>query len=402
MPTDNTVSVKQLNLYVKSLIEGDKRLNFISVAGEISNFKNHYASGHWYFTLKDSEASVRCVMFKASASRVNFALSDGMSVVVSGRISLYEKDGQYQFYAEKIAPLGEGSLSLAFRITKEKLEKEGLFDESSKRPLNKRPKKVAVVTSDTGAAVKDICSTFKSRYPICELIICPVSVQGVNSVSSIIKTLDCVYKMQGIDTVILGRGGGSAEDLSPFNDEALARKVYESPFPVISAVGHETDFTICDFVADVRAATPTAAAVLATTDINEIKNQISDLKFKLTDILNLKTQNLSLNLKIISNRLQNPTEIINEKLQKIEFLKSRVLSLTDKKLNESEHGLSKSVSELDKLSPLKTLSRGFAVAAKDGFIITNADDVNIGDDISVLLKKGSLKCNVKEKSDGKV
>ena len=208
----NTITVSQLNTYVKSLIENDARLQIISVSGEISNFKNHFSSGHWYFTLKDQNASVRCVMFRSSASRVRFAVEDGLAVVLTGRVSLYEKDGQYQFYAEQMHPVGEGDLALAFKQVKEKLEAEGLFNPESKRPLAKFPKRIAVITSDTGAAIKDILNITSSRYPACEIVMCPVLVQGDMAARDMIKTLDRVYELDNIDTVIIGRGGGSAED----------------------------------------------------------------------------------------------------------------------------------------------------------------------------------------------
>lgn len=250
---NNSVTVKQLNLYIKSLIDSDQKLCNISVTGEISNFKNHYSSGHWYFTLKDADAQIRCVMFKWSNERVKIDLSDGMSVTVTGRVAVYEKDGQYQLYAESISAVGEGDLALKFQQIKEKLKSEGLFDTETKRAIPRFPKKIAVVTSDTGAAVKDITDILGRRYPICKIVMCPVAVQGEAAAKSMIDTLDKLYTLSDIDTVIIGRGGGSAEDLAAFNDEALARKIYESPFPVISAVGHETDFSISDFVADKRA-----------------------------------------------------------------------------------------------------------------------------------------------------
>ncbi len=399
---DTVISVRQLNLYVKSLIDGDKRLNYISVCGEISNFKSHYASGHWYFTVKDNDAALKCLMFKAFASRASFVPKDGMSVVVSGRVSIYEKDGQYQLYAESVMPYGEGDLSLAFRLVKEKLQKEGLFDEENKRPINKRPKRVAVLTSDTGAAIKDICSTFEKRYPICELVICPVTVQGEKSAKDIISSLERVYSLQGVDTVIIARGGGSAEDLAPFNDEALARKIYESPFPVISAVGHETDFTICDFVSDARAATPTAAAVIACDDILQIRSAEDNLRTRLIRNINALILNKSLNLKLLSEKIKNPETVIAEKLQKNEYLKKQLNGLMNSRLQKDELVFSKCLSELDALSPLKTLSRGFSVVSKDKKVITKTNDVDIGDSISVLLADGGLICDVKEKTNGKI
>ena len=401
---NNTVSVKQLNLYVKSVIEGDKRLNFISVEGELSNFKNHFASGHWYFTIKDSEASVKCVMFRSSAQRVTFLPQDGMRVVITGRVSLYEKDGQYQFYADNMVPFGEGDLALAFKLTKEKLEKEGLFDTAHKRPINKSPKRIAAITSDTGAAIHDICTTLESRMPSCEIVICPVLVQGKTAAKSIIDTIDRVYAVDGIDTIIIGRGGGSAEDLAPFNDEMLARKIYESPVPVISAVGHETDFTICDFVADLRAATPTAAAVLASNDMFDTTVRIKQYKNRLFAAFGIIFDRYRYRLEAVLNSsvFKKPTDITDRKLETVDYLTVRLKTALETKLTKSESKLLKSIASLDALSPLKTLSRGFSYATKDNIPITAVSDIAVGDNISLRFADGNAVCEVKEKINGKV
>ena len=401
---NSAISVKQLNLYVKSIIEGDKRLNLISVEGEISNFKNHYASGHWYFTVKDSDASVKCVMFRGSASRVTFVPKDGMRVVITGRVSLYEKDGQYQFYADSMVPFGEGDLALTFRIIKEKLEKEGLFDESEKRPINKTPKRIAVVTSDTGAAVHDICTTLESRMPSCEIVLCPVTVQGENAPKNIINTLERVYALSGIDTIIIGRGGGSAEDLAPFNDEMLARKIYESPIPVISAIGHETDFTICDYVADLRAATPTAAAMLAVQDVSEVLLKIKQYKNRLITLSGMIFDKYRYRLESVLNSsvLKKPDEIIDRKLETVDYLTGRLKTALDTKFTKSESKLLKSIASLDALSPLKTLSRGFSYATKDNKPITGINEIAVGDNILLKFADGNAVCEVKEKQNGKI
>ena len=284
----SAISVKQLNFYVKSLLEGDKNLVNIAVFGEISNFKNHYSSGHWYFSIKDNDAAIRCVMFKGNAQRVNFSVSDGMKVVLKGRVSLFEKDGQYQFYAEEMYPLGIGDITAQFELLKSKLSAEGLFDSENKRKLPKFPKRIAVITSETGAAVQDILNILSRRWPVADIILCPVSVQGEFAVPQMIDALDRVYNLADVDVIIIGRGGGSIEDLWAFNSEDLARKIYESPVPVISAVGHETDFTICDFVADLRAPTPSAAAELAVPDILEITDKLDNSKSILKNFLSSK------------------------------------------------------------------------------------------------------------------
>lgn len=395
----NAITVSQLNNYVKSLIENDTHLAILSVSGEISNFKNHFSSGHWYFTLKDKNSSVRCVMFKMAASRVKFAVEDGLSVVIRGRVSLYEKDGQYQFYAEEMHSVGEGDLALQFKQIKEKLEREGLFDIESKRVLPKFPKRIAVITSETGAAVRDILNITATRYPLCEIVLCPVLVQGELAARDMISTLERVYQLNDIDTIIIGRGGGSAEDLHCFNDEALARKIYESPFPIISAVGHETDFTICDFVADVRASTPSHAAELAVPDCLSLMSQIkttTDLlkgKFEnkcnlfVKNLQNLKTivssykllrimQNKQLDLDRISDKLEGKMQLIWQN----EF--SKIVNLTSK---------------IDALSPTKVMMRGFTTVTKNDLYVSRVNMVNVGDSICVKFSDGDINCLVTDK-----
>ena len=396
----NTITVSQLNAYVKSLIENDPRIAIVNVSGEISNFKNHFSSGHWYFTLKDANASIRCVMFRSSASKVRFRVEDGLAVVLKGRVSVYEKDGQYQFYAEEMHPLGEGDLALQFKQVKEKLEQEGLFDTDSKRTLPKFPKRIAVITSDTGAAVRDILNITSTRYPSCEIVMCPVLVQGDNAARDMIATLDRVYKLDDIDTIIIGRGGGSAEDLHCFNDEMLARKIYESPFPVISAVGHETDFTICDFVADVRASTPSHAAELAVPDCHELKKRVDVISSLLKstalrkyDIYNSKLQALS--LKVSPDSLERIVE--NKQLD--------VDRLSDKMANQMKFSLQNSVNKamnlaarIDALSPLQVMARGFSTVTKNGEYVTSTDKINAGDNITVKFNDGDINCLVTDKN----
>lgn len=392
----NTITVSQLNTYVKSLIENDPRLTFLNVSGEISNFKNHFSSGHWYFTLKDQNASIRCVMFRSAASRVRFEVSDGLAVVLRGRVSLYEKDGQYQFYAEEMQPVGEGDLALHFKQIKEKLEKEGLFDVESKRPLVKFPKRIAVITSDTGAAVRDILNITSTRYPTCEIVMCPVLVQGDNASRDMIATLDKVYKLDDIDTIIIGRGGGSAEDLHCFNDEMLARKIYESPFPVISAVGHETDFTICDFVADVRASTPSHAAELAVPDKEE-------LLIRTTNLANLIKSKMLINYNLHELRLKAVQSKINvssirrtlEKRQlDLDKLTDKISNEVSITLRDNESKMAQLLARIDALSPLKVLARGFAVATKDNKCISSVKQLSKGDCINVRFADGDVDCEI--------
>ena len=397
----NTITVSQLNTYVKSLIENDARLQIISVSGEISNFKNHFSSGHWYFTLKDQNASVRCVMFRSSASRVRFAVEDGLAVVLTGRVSLYEKDGQYQFYAEQMHPVGEGDLALAFKQVKEKLEAEGLFNPESKRPLAKFPKRIAVITSDTGAAIKDILNITSSRYPACEIVMCPVLVQGDMAARDMIKTLDRVYELDNIDTVIIGRGGGSAEDLHCFNDEALARKIYESPFPVISAVGHETDFTICDFVADVRASTPSHAAELAVPDKRELKGNVDAITNILNNKILLKHNFYNAKLQALQARVgsANLERVLQNRQLELDRITDKIVGSVNQRLQSCQNSLARLAAQIDAMSPLKVMARGFSVVSKAGKFVSNVSKLNVGDNINVKFCDGNIDCLVTDIND---
>lgn len=400
----NTITVSQLNTYVKSLIENDPRLTFVSVSGEISNFKNHFSSGHWYFTLKDQNASIRCVMFRSSAARVKFTVSDGLAVTLKGRVSLYEKDGQYQFYAEEMHPDGDGDLALAFKQVKEKLEREGLFELDNKRPLVKYPKRIAVITSDTGAAVRDILNITSSRYPVCEIVMCPVLVQGDMAARDMVKTLERVYALDDIDTIIIGRGGGSAEDLHCFNDETLARKIYESPFPVISAVGHETDFTICDFVADVRASTPSHAAELAVPESRDLHDRIVTAQKLLTNKILLKYNSYDTRLQIVKSKVSRLglQQIIQNKQMEIDRISDKIFNCAKQRLQDKENILSHLMARIDALSPLKVMARGFSVVTKQEKCVTGVSSLNVGDAVNVSLSDGDVDClvtNINKKAE---
>ena len=397
MQSVNSLSVKQLNFYVRSLIEGDAILNNVTVLGEISNFKNHYQSGHFYFTLKDSDAAVRCVMFKAYAQQIKFKPSDGMKVLLKGRVSLYEKDGQYQFYAEEMLEDGIGDITRKFNEIKDKLSMEGLFDTSSKRPIPKFPKRIAVVTSDTGAAVEDILNILSRRWKTSEIIMCPVAVQGKSAVPELCDALERLYCLSDIDVIIIGRGGGSIEDLWAFNEEALARKIYESPIPVISAVGHETDFTICDFVSDLRAPTPSAAAELATPDGAEIYSLLlryeNSLKTNLTSRLNFYKMRLEKSLS--SLYLRQPQDvIINNRAERLDILTDRLNSALNTKISALNQQLNANVLRLDALSPLKVLSRGFTSVTKDGKTVASVDQISKNDIIDLKFADGNANCTI--------
>lgn len=398
--SNQALTVKQLNLYVRSLIEGDPRLSGVCVSGELSNFKNHYQSGHFYFTLKDNDAQIKCVMFRSYAMKIKFRPEDGMRVILRGRVSLYEKDGTYQLYAEEMLPDGIGDIALAFEQIKEKLQNEGLFDEENKRPIPRFPKRIAVVTSETGAAVRDIINILTRRWPIAEIVMCPVSVQGESAVPEMCHALDRLYALSDIDVVIIGRGGGSIEDLWAFNSEILACKIYESPFPVISAVGHETDFTICDFVADLRAPTPSAAAELAVPDMAEITDKIYrcelSLKAQLENCYNYSYAKFS--GIINSYYFKNPEDaFIDRRIQAVDRIEDKLRALVDAKLQISEGDLKTAVARLDGLSPLKILSRGYAaVTDKNGKSVVSKNDVSDGDLVKLKLSDGGILCRVEE------
>lgn len=395
----SALTVKQLNLYVRSLLEGDPRLANVLVQGEISNFKNHYASGHFYFTLKDSEATIRCVMFRTNASRLKFEFQDGMQVILRGRVSIYEKDGQYQFYCEEAYPSGIGDIAMQFEQTKAKLEADGLFDADNKRPIPKFPKCIAVVTSDTGAAVQDILNILSRRWDLAEIILCPVSVQGENAVGEMIDALERVYNLNRADVIIIGRGGGSKEDLYAFNSESLARKIYESPVPVISAVGHETDFTICDFVADLRAPTPSAAAELAVCDKAEISMRLENYKTSLSNLLKAKYNLNRIKLDSVLNSpvFKNPQDffISNRYIQldRFEETLKRSASLKVDSLNLKTLSLAE---RLDVLSPLKVMARGFTAVQKDGKTVNSVKNFNIGDKLELTFYDGKAKADITE------
>lgn len=394
------LSVRQLNLYVKSLLDGDVRLMSCNVCGEITNFKRHISSGHLYFTLSDGAASVKCVMFKGNALRNSFDLKDGLSVTCVGRVSLFEKDGAYQLYVESVMPAGLGDKLLALQMLKEKLSKEGLFDLESKRSITSMPKRIAVVTSGTGAALQDIINVIGRRYPVCEIVVCSASVQGAFAVGELINTLDKIYdNAEKFDTIIIGRGGGSSEDLSAFNDEKLARKIYDSPIPVISAVGHETDITICDLVADLRAPTPSAAAELAVPDRYELINKIAIIRKNCSNLLKQKSDVNETKLKaIMSGQLfSDPMLLIDNRAELPDRLIEKISNSLSEKFEKDTLMFKAIVDKIDALSPMKIMSRGYSFASSNGKNITKVTDVDIGDNILLTVTDGKIKCNVIDK-----
>ena len=391
------LTVTELNNYVKKLLDNEPNLKNVFVTGEISNFKNHY-SGHMYMTIKDEGGAIKAVMFSSYANRLRFAPENGMKVIIFGSVSLYNKDGSYQFYITDMQPDGLGALNLAFEQLKEKLQNEGLFNAEHKKPLPEFPQKIGVMTAPDGAAVRDIFSVLKRRYPVAEIVFCPVAVQGASAAPEIVKGIQLFNEKNACDVLIVGRGGGSLEDLWAFNEEIVARAIFASNIPVISAVGHETDFTIADFVADLRAPTPSAAAEVAVPDIFELKAGLLGLKQHLAVLIKnrvnaerefLINTEKQLNLISPSNKILNSrTELVN--------INEKLINTMLLKLNNEKAKISVLASQLNALSPLEVLSRGYAISYKEASPVTSVKQVAAGDNIKVVVKDGELFATVNE------
>ena len=389
------VSVSDLNLYIKEKIAGDEALNAVVVKGEISNFKAHY-TGHFYFTLKDDKSLIKCIMFKSYAERINFKPKDGMKVIIFGGVSVFERDGIYQIYAKAMMEQGVGDLYAAYEKLKEDLAKEGLFDESHKKKIPLKPKIIGVLSSQTGAVIRDIINVSTRRNPNCYIRLLPVPVQGPGATKEIVKGIETMNEKKLADVIILARGGGSLEDLWPFNEEIVARAIYNSEIPIISAVGHETDFTIADFVSDLRAPTPSAAAELANPDIYELKNKIRtlnerarlSLKKKL-ELMKMKYQSL-MNSKVFTDPIQN---MQNNYLRIDGFIKRLENSIVLKQKGVQKDFKSM-VLKLDALSPLKTMVRGFSIIEKDGKIIKSSKNLEKDDEVSIKLIDGNKQAKI--------
>ena len=392
----SAISVKQLNLYIKTLLEGDERLAFISVCGEISNFKHHYASGHLYFTLKDDSSALKCVMFKSNAMRLKFVPGEGAQVVCSGRVSVYERDGSYQLYVENIAPMGQGELLAALEKTKKRLEAEGLFATERKRRLPPFPEKIAVITSETGAAAHDIITILGRRFPLCKILFCPATVQGAQAPSSLRNALDIVAKSDA-ELVIIGRGGGSIEDLWCFNDEELVRKIAAMPIPVISAVGHETDYTLSDFAADLRAPTPSAAAELTVPDVEELRYNLEVMRRGMDAALEGKISSYDNALRMMMKRecFANTEQIICGSRHEKQFrLTEKINNEIERKLYVKEMDFCRVAEKLDALSPLKTMLRGYSVIRKDKMTVSSVDQIKENEIVEILFKDGKATATV--------
>lgn len=393
------LSVSQLNRYIKMNFDADENLANIFISGEISNFTNHYRTGHLYFTLKDDSAAVRAVMFNSSAKRLKFMPEDGMKVVARGRVSVYEASGQYQLYVDDMQPDGVGALNLAYEQLKEKLQKEGLFSEHHKKPLPPYPEKVGVITSPTGAAVRDIINVLGRRFPYAEIVFCPVLVQGDGAHLQLIDAVNLFNSERAADVIIIGRGGGSIEDLWEFNDEGLARAVYNSEIPVISAVGHETDFTICDFVADMRAPTPSAAAELAVPDANELQYALSALKNRMFLNVSSGIADRRSRLEYLTSKgaLKSPDEMLSNRSQRLDTAFSKMLSSYENRIGGKKVEFISAATALSKLDPMSVLMRGFAfVSDKSGKNVYSSQALAKGDKINVRFHDGSAVCEVKE------
>jgi len=386
------VTVTQLNQYVKSLLDGNPLLSSVYISGEISNFTNHYKSGHLYFTLKDETAAVKAVMFKGQASKLSFEPENGLKVIVRARVSLYDRDGAYQIYVDAMQPDGVGALQKAYEQLKAKLEKEGLFDERRKKPLPRFPKRVGVITAETGAAVRDIIHVLGRRYPLADIVLCPVLVQGDGAPPQLIQALETLNAERAADVIIIGRGGGSIEDLWAFNDEGVARAVAASEIPVISAVGHETDFTICDFVADLRAPTPSAAAEQAVPDQNELRVQIGHLSQRSFGALDFRLKREYQRLDTLSKcrALKEPLSLVEEQQMRLDYTVKGLQTAFGGQVAGEQKRLFAAAAKLDALSPLKVLSRGYAIARNGDRVLRSVSEVSSGDRLTVRFSDGEL------------
>lgn len=416
---DKYLSVTALTRYIKYKIDNDKNLQEVYLKGEISNFKAH-TRGHFYFTIKDENSRINAIMFSFNASKLKFMPEDGMKILVKGKISVFESTGNYQIYVEEMLEDGVGNLHIAFEQLKKKLGEEGLFDPKYKKEIPKIPMKVGIITASTGAAVKDILSTIKRRFPICKTILFPCLVQGELAKDDIVKKLD-IADNYDLDVIILGRGGGSIEDLWPFNEEVVARKVFNSKTPIISGVGHQIDFTICDFVADVRAETPTGAAERAVPKLTDLLLEINNNEARLTNGVKRILENNKLRLKKLSESyvLKNPLslyEIKEQKLDniidklntcmntiiytnksKLEIIENSIIFknpniLYENKLKKTNHLIEK----LEILNPLNALKRGYSITKKEDKCVSSVNDLKIEDNINIMLKDGKINAKVTE------
>ena len=414
---NNYITITELSRYLKGKFESDENLRKVYLKGEISNFKAH-TRGHFYFTLKDETSRISAIMFASNTRSLKFIPIDGMKVLVSGRVSVYEASGGYQIYVDDMLEDGIGNLYIAFEQLKEKLSKEGLFNKEHKKPIRRIPKRIGIITASTGAAIRDILTTIKRRYPVCETILFPSLVQGNDAAKDIAKKIE-IANTYDIDTLIVGRGGGSIEDLWPFNEEIVARAIYNSKVPVISAVGHEVDFTIADFVADLRAPTPTAAAELAVPDINTIITYLDTAKSRsYNSLLNIiETSKLKLHKLEDSFVLKRPTAIYEVKEQNLDNLIDKINRIVKVIIDSAKvelfkyqnsyifnnpeiiykfkkQNLDNLISKLEVLNPMNTLKRGYAIVKKDDMVVASISKLKEKDDIKINLSDGVIDAKI--------
>lgn len=385
----NPISVSELNKYVYEKISSDPELSNVLVKGEISNYKHHY-SGHLYFTLKDESSLIKCVMFKGFTSNLNFEPKDGMKVLVLGNVTVYERDGVYQINCKAMQEDGMGNLYKAFEELKFRLEKEGLFDVSHKKKIPMMPKCIGVLTSNTGAVIRDIINVSTRRNPNVYIKLLPVPVQGEGAAEKIVDAINIMNQQKLADVIIVARGGGSLEDLWPFNEEIVARAIYNSELPVISAVGHETDFTIADFVADLRAPTPSAAAELAVPNINDVIIKLNTYNNRYRQALKKKVELMRLRYeKCMNSRVfKEPTQKINEKYMYIDMKVKSIVTAMSNIYNNKKTNMVKNITRLDGLSPLKTLTRGYSIVELDGKVVKSVNQLKKDDEITLRLIDG--------------
>lgn len=398
MITDKAaLTVSQLNTYVKMLFESDDVLRRVCVVGEISNFVNHFKTGHLYFSVKDEFSAVKAVMFAGNAKSLRFRPENGMRVIITGRVSVFERDGVYQIYADSMEPEGAGSLMIAFEQLKKKLSAEGLFDIENKRPLPEFPQKIAVLTSPVGAALQDVINVISRRYPLCEIVFCPVAVQGINCAKENISALQRVNMRDDIDVIILGRGGGSVEDLWGYNDEQLVRAIFNSRIPVITGIGHETDFTLCDFVSDMRAPTPSAAAEIAVPDILELVQYTDSLFFRLDKAMNDIIDEQTDYIFNLTHRLKayDPVRILENRFIYTDSLKLRIRTAIDYYISQKDSSLNILCEKLQLLNPYSMIEKGYIPVFRDNKRVMLASALSVDDTLSMDFIDGKVKCLVK-------
>ena len=389
-------TVSQVNQYIKTLLDRDQVLTALYVRGEISNYKA-YPSGHHYFSLKDGEGAIRCVMFKREAISLRFRPENGMKVIAFGRVAVFPRDGQYQLYCSTLTPEGVGDLHLAFEQLKQKLYAEGLFDPSHKKPIPQYPRRIALITSSAGAAVRDMVRILGARWPMAEVFVLPVRVQGAEAPGELCAALAWANRHQVADLIITGRGGGSMEDLWAFNDENVARTIYHSDIPVISAVGHEPDVTIADFVADLRAATPSNAAELAVPDQNDVAVQLRQMAGRMAQAMGRRLEAARRELDRASQcrALQNPMNYVDDKRMLLDYQREKLAAGLTASLSRERERFAALASKLDALSPLKVLGRGYAIPQKeDGSVVRSSTDVIPGDVLRLRVADGGISCKV--------